>query len=313
MREMAFSLLYISVVMLDIIPFLLFVTSLGKVQSMRELFTLTRFLSRKQYVLFRIVDAGTFVLSLTFICSRIVLVGLDSCTELNKFFHLEVNSTLATFVRRTSCLNEFFLMFEVQAFCALYILLFMVVFFVKVTQLDEMSSNRPSMWRRNILPLSSRVGQLGEKLDDSTSFILFFQVAHEFFSVSLLFLLAMMMSQKVYGPEEKVLIVILCELLSQLLLTALLFLCISLMQEKVQRKCECLCRRIIYSASLSGTMHEDVVMTSVLTSDFNHKVTVWKLVEVSRAIILTLASVYVAFPVLCWQVNNGALGTLRFS
>ena len=309
MKSISFSLISISFLMRDANSLLLFVISLIKVQSMRELFTLTPKISRKHYILLRIVDAGTFFLLLTFVGCEIFLVGLDNCIDFNELWH-KGNSTVMVVIQRTICLNDLILMHDSHSFCALYILIFTLIFLVKVQHLNSMSSNLCG-WRGKMLTVSSQVSDLSDKLDTSTSFILFCRAVYQFFLVLLVFFLVMLLSEKNFTRPGDGHEVLLYKLFVDLFLTALLFIAISLMQETIQDKCDSLSRKIVYSAYASEKMHEKVVLANILTSDFTQKVTVWKLVEVSRTIVLTLASVYFAFPVLLWQVNNGAMGTLR--
>ena len=307
-KNTSFSLYSISLLLIDLNLLLLFFTSLNKLQSVRELFFLIQKLSGKEYILLRIVDAGTFILFFALVSFEIVINGLDQCGNFNKLWHLEGNSTLVVVVQRTLCLNFIISIHDIDSFSALYILIFLVLFFVKVRHLKSISTSRPSCWKSKILTLSSQVAQLGQKLDDSTSFILFCRAVHQFFLILLVFLMAMLFYHKSLTFGKDIETFLLLKFLADLLLTALLFLSISLMQEQVTKKSEDLSRQIVYSAFDRGKILENLVLANILTSDFNHKVTVWKLVEVSRTIILTLASVYIAFPVLCWQVDNGALG-----
>lgn len=309
-KYMKFSLFSITFLLRDLNSLVLLVISLVRVQSMRELFALARFLSKKHYILLRIVDAVFFVTFLASLAFEIFTNGLDQCYGFNKLLHLEGNSTLILFVQRTFCFHKIFLINDTNAYCALYILIFVIFFFIKVQHLNEISSHGSSCWRRKLFTVSSQVSELSLKLDNSTSFILFFRAVNQFLCVILVFLLAMLLTQEKSFAYESYMRLILRNSFD-LFLTSLLFISISLMQERIQERCDSLSRQIIYSALPLGTMHENVVLSNIFTSDFTQQVTLWKLIEVSRSIIFTLASVYVAFPILFWQVNNGALGHLN--
>lgn len=300
-----FSVTRMTYILITLNPLVQVVLVIGRVKLLSELLCNSNKLSERSYFILRVVDAVVFFSIVSQLALEFSNEGWSHCSSM-RVVPRENNSTLIKMSLAVLCFNELLLYRDMDMFCGLYLLIFLITYFIKVDNLNSIFSPPSYNWKHKMFTLSSEMSMLTEKLEDSTSCILFIRTIHQFLSISTFFFLAMFMSARnVTFNFTSAVWAFSCT--REIVLTVLLLLSISLMQEDIERRCEHLSERILLSGLLDRSTHENWVLQQAFTCKFTRKVTIWKVVEVSRGILITLASAYVGFPVLFWEINNGAL------
>ena len=231
----------------------------------------------------------------------------DSQFLINSMYSSPPNSTIFKVFTGILCFNEYISSQQIEASCSLYMVAFLVFHFVKMKHIDLITSSHSSRWRDEILNASSDIFSLHEQFEDALSFILFFKVASDFTYAFLhIFMFADFNSVSKYIPSYGAFIYASYKMLRQAMFTILLFLFISWLQEKVETRCNCLRHHVLRKLFINRIANDNI-LDDLLFNVLSKKVSMWKMLDVSRSTLLTLASVNVAFPVLFAQIENGAL------
>lgn len=226
-----------------------------------------------------------------------------SCSEYGKF---EGRSIASIILANVICINSNIINYTTDIICGFYLLIFIVFHFVKVQYMDEISSS--DRWREKVLLASSNLLNLNSEFERCFSVILFFKVIHDFLIVMITVFAVFHFTQM---SNSFWLIYVAFAFLRRMGVTFGLFSVIGSLQEKIEDECSRIRHQICCRGFWSKSITDDKTLADIFYSAFTQRVTIWKTIDVSRSSLVTLASSYFVFPVLFWQLNNGALGQLR--
>ena len=287
------------------------VLSFKRAKSFGELLSNSNKLCKKNYVIFRVVDV---IVSMVVLSQFINDMGdglwKDRCYA---SFHVQYSymnrkSVIANITIATVCIHREILIRYSDMFCGLYLLMFVIVYFIKVEQLQSISNCRTSALKVRVWAISSQVSALHEKFEDTSCIILLDRTIYQFSSILKLFPVLMTNIRTRHSLGFGGIFFDTLGYFHDMFVTVSVLLAVSLMQESIKRKCRCVSDQILFADLFCGTNNEGRILINILESKFTQKVTIGKVAKVSRSLIISLASTFVAFSILFWQVNNGALG-----
>ena len=298
MCKLKFNLTPMTLLLINITSQVFIVLLVLRAKKIGQLLMQAKNLTKKNYFILKIADAAVVLLFLSSIATEFTLKKSNRCYFSTHLVLYESNSAVVQVATGVVCSYEYILFSETDLIYGLYFVLFLITHFVKMQKLEEISLDRTSGWRRRIFLSSDQISQLHEQFEDSASFILFIKAVRQFFSILLFFFNVFLLIQGKMDLNSTWGKMLLFKSIRDIIMTTSLFLFISLMQEDIDRKCSSMSKEIIYSGYLSGSLQDNLVLANIVTGEFGRRVTIWKIVQVSRSILITLASVYVAFPVL---------------
>ena len=308
-----FELRYISSTLSCVNSCLTFFVAMKKLKETRSMSLFAEKLCKNNLFLVKSVDLTLFLIILYQLTVDLVQADLFDCVSTHIFDEIgwDGDSTAWQVAFAAICVHEAIVIKTVDILCALYILVFLIVYFIKIQHLAALTSIESSGWKEKVLAILVHVSGLNQKLESSLSFILFFRAVRQFVHILIFLYEALYTSQAKIQIRWQVGDLYFFEAVAEIILTVLLFLSISLMQEHLEGQIDDFCKQIAYSGLLKGSLNENLAVGGIISAELGKRVTIWKFLEVSRSILLTLASAYVAFPVLLWQINNGGLGQLN--
>lgn len=264
-----------------------------RAKLLRQLVSNSRKLTRKNYLIIRLADAVIFFLVVSQFAQDMNNYVWKGCFE---SFHLEYshinrNSTVANVKIAAVCIHRYLLVRYSDMFCGLYLLIFLIIYFIKVQQLSFLASKiRSSGWKEKVWAISPEVFAIYEKLEDSSSMILFFRAVFQFVCIINMFRLLMINIKTRSHLGFQGIFFRTFNYCQNIFITVSLLLSISLMQEDIEQRCRRISELILFGSFTGSTPQENWIIQCVMKSSFTQKVTIGKMAEVSRGIIITLAS-----------------------
>lgn len=272
-------------------------------------------LSTNYLFIIRMVDLAFLIFTTSILiedASYYWILGYDTCSDTFKSI---VSDEIASHViGKVVCFNAIINNLIIDISCCFYLIFFLALHYIKGQYIQCIRTSGSFELKERVIIFSSEVLQLQGHFESSFSFILFFKVVNDFLIVMIQLLTTLVITQidpnaldevqKVYRVTES---------LRYLVFSCFMFLVISVAQEKMEEKCDLLRHQIICMSLVNGSSGEVEILGKMIMRTFTKKVSIWNIIEVSRSILVKLASAYLVFPVLLAQVNNGGLGKLKFS
>lgn len=283
--------------------------SIKRVKLLRQLLSNLHKLNRRNHLIVRVVDAIICFLVISQFAFDMYDFVWTTCYDLfhRQYSYLDRSSNLVNITIATVCIHRSILIRYSDMFCGLYLLIFVVIYLIKVQHLAGISNSRPSEWKVKVWAVSSHVSSLQDKFEDSSSIILFDRTVYQFLSILALFQFLMENIRTKSTLGLRGIIFATCGYSQNIFITVSVLLSISLMQEDIDGRCKNVTEQIMFTALSGGSVEEKWISQKILKSNFTQKVTIGKMVQVSRSIIISLASSYVVFSILFWQINNGGI------
>ena len=280
-----------------------------RTKLLRELLSHSHKLSRRNHIMFRVTDAVVFIVVMIQLISDVYSFGWRGCHAWSRlrFLFFDNKSILANITVSIVCVEGYILLRCSDMFCGLYLLIFVIIYLIKVQHLEKISKGESSRWKEQIWLFSPQVSALHENLEESCSSVLFNRTVIQFTSILTLLPVLIDNIRTRYDLGLRGAIYGTFGYCHNIFVTVSLLLSISLMQEDIERRCKCLSEQMLLDTFSGRTVQESWVIQKVLKSNFTRKVTIGNMAQVSRGTIISLASTYVVFSILFWQINNGAL------
>ena len=303
-------LAHISATLFDICCLFQVILCFKRTESFRALLFNSYKLSKKNNLLVRVTDAVVFIIAVSQFTKDMFDSTWKGCYEsFNQYYSpLDRNSTLVNVTVVTVCLHRYILLRFSDLLCGMYLLMFDIIHLIKVQHLKKVSTIESSRWRVTVWTASSQVSALHREFEDSSSIILVDRTLFQFFSFLSFFPLFMDNIKKRSSLGIQGLFYDTYGRFHNLFFTVSLLLSISLMQENIEGRCECVCEKMLAAGLYSGKVQESCAFQKILQSTFTRKLTIGRMAEVSRGIIMILSSTFSTFAILLWQVNNNGLG-----
>ena len=277
-----------------------------KRRSMKKLIIqLINKLNEKNLMLVKLFDLFLTLLSFIPIIEKIILRyigGYNNChiSQFTSILYSNVSSTLT----EPLCIIEFINAQVLDASCSIYMIVFLMTYFTKIKLINGITKNFSTRWKEEILLVSNCVLDLYVNFEGVFSKFLFFKAVQDFLTA--LSYLTLFIKYYDYlvasGAAYQYYSVI-----RQAMYTVYLFAFISRLQEKIEDRCDALRHQILCELVERNIFHGRGIFDGLLFDVLKKKVTVWKIFDVNRSALLTLASACVAFPVLFTQIDSGDL------
>ena len=265
-------------------------------------------LSRKEYMIVRMFDLFLTVLAFSPTIEKAFFnfTGIfNHC--MSDFMIVPMFKNLNKATRNIICLSESLFLQQMDAACSLYLVVFLMTYIIKFKLINGITNNSSTRWKEEILFSSATAFNLHRQFEDVFSNFLFIKASHDFLTVLRYLFLLLKHEYLIYAFGINFIKYQIYMIIRHVFCTMFLFIFISWLQERIETRCYALRHRVLCDLYSKKIFHGSRIFDILLFNVFTKKVTVWQIMDVTRGTLLTLASAFVAFPVLFAQIDNGAL------